>query len=106
MEEVAGDPKADFIIVRTGSLAPIYISHKDGATVKSFGQWSGVSYKAGLVIAEHPEVVEFERKLKANIGASGDPPPYFMPRRKTYVSKIADQNLKYLAVFGPDYSRD
>lgn len=106
MEGVAGDPKADFKIVRAGGLPSIYISHKAGATVKSFGQWSGVSHKAGLVISDHPEVVEFEHKLKANIGASGDGPPYFMPRRKTYVHKIVDQNLKYLAVFGPDYSRE
>ena len=105
MEGIAGDPKADFKIVRAGGLPSIYISHKAGATVKSFGQWSGVSRKAGSVISEHPEVVEFERKLKANIGISDDG-KYYMPRRKTYVHKIVDQNLKYLAVFGPNYSRE
>jgi len=105
VEGVAGDPKADFKIERAGELPSIYISHKDGATVKSFGQWSGVSSKAGLIISENPEVLEFERKLKANIGRADDG-KYYMPRRKTYVHKITDQNLKYLAVFGPDYSRD
>ena len=105
MEGIAGDPKADFKIVRAGGLPSIYISHKAGATVKSFGQWSGVSRKAGSVISEHSEVVEFERKLKANIGISDDG-KYYMPRRKTYVHKITDQMLKYLAVFGPNYSRE
>ena len=105
IEEVAGNPKADFKIVRVGSLPSIYISHKDGATVRSFGQWGGVDpKKAGLIIANNPEVIEFGRRLKDRIGIAPDG-KYYMPQKWTYAKKIKDKMLKYLAIFGPEYSR-
>ena len=41
------DPKADFVLIRKSGMPSVYISHKDGSNPQDFGQWSGVSPKAG-----------------------------------------------------------
>jgi len=96
------DPKSDFQLKRKDKKPPVFISHKDGTTAKNFGQWSGVTGKAGAPIANHKEVKEFVELLEPhlNIDAKGN---------KTYppglsVGKIIDDpQLRLMSIYGPDY---
>ena len=100
-QKVGGvDPKSDFEIVRKDNKTSVYISHKDGSTPKAFGQWSGVTKKAGESIHNHPEIQKFVEDLKQNyLTPEGTYPP-----ATSYARKIQSPELKRMAIFGQDYS--
>ena len=92
-------PKADFSI--GSGKNKIYISHKAGMSPKDFGQWSGITSKAGI-IHQDPEVKEFGDILRKILGELNI---------KEYPSKIDIQKeiqtpqLMLQAVFGKDYGK-
>ena len=104
------DPKADFVLIRKDGKPTIYISHKDGSTPKDFGQWGGVTAKAGKDIYEHPEVRDFAEALKKSkfvemVTIKGMQYPA-MKREGTAGRKINDVGLKLMAIFGNDCLKD
>jgi len=101
------DPKTDFILYGEDG-DKIYISHKDGSAPKSFGQWGGVTKKAGQDIFLHPEVVDFIKTLRSklevvNRDEEGNPIRWEYPRGLSYGRVIKDARLKMLAMFGNEY---
>lgn len=101
-EETDGvDKKADFILEST-SGENLFISHKDGTLPKHFGQWGGISNKAGANITKHPEVIQFGQDLKASSFVT----PQGFVRTKTIGREIKDLKLKAMGIFGEDYSED
>ena len=58
------DPKADFFLTGKNDEPLLFISHKAGLDPNSFGQWGGITEKAGSKIYQHPEVVEFAQQIK------------------------------------------
>ena len=92
-------PKADFTI--GSGKNKIYISHKAGMSPTDFGQWSGITSKAGI-IHKDPEVKEFGDILRKILGEL---------KIKEYPSKIDIQKeiqtpqLMLQAVFGKDYGK-
>ena len=97
------DPKADFVLVRKKKPS-VFISHKDGSKPNDFGQWGGVSAKAGDDIYNHPEVRDFVKTLKESeyveIDANGN---YSLKPGLTVGRKINKPELKLLGVFGKEY---
>ena len=94
------DPKSDFQLIRKDNKPPVYISHKDGSSPKHFGQWSGVTMKAGAAIHNSPEIQKFVEDLRANyLTPEGTYPP-----RTSYAREIQSSELRRMAIFGPDYS--
>ena len=108
MGKVKGvDPKTDFVLYAADS-DKIYISHKDGTSPKSFGQWGGVTKKAGEDIYAHPEVIDFIKALQAKLPVvsrdeDGNPTRWDYPRGQSYGRIITDDRLKKLAMFGNEY---
>lgn len=100
-QKVGGvDPKSDFELIRKDNKTPVYISHKDGATPKAFGQWSGTTGKAGESIHNHPEIQKFVEDLKQGyLTPEGTYPP-----GATYAREIQSPELKRMSIFGQDYS--
>ncbi|UCC40661.1 MAG: hypothetical protein JSV96_04225 [Candidatus Aminicenantes bacterium] len=103
------DPKADFVLISKGK-PPVYISHKDGSAAKDFGQWGGVTEKAGAKIYNHPEVQKFAEDLKNSdhtypIDIKGRELRAYR-RGPTVGRKIQDVNLKLMAIFGEEYNKD
>ena len=96
------DPKSDFEIVRKDNKPKVYISHKAGTTPKHFGQWSGVTTRAGKKIAEHSEVIEFIKDLKKTIGQQPDG-SYVYPSGISYGKVIKDPELVKMSIYGQDY---
>ena len=99
------DPKSDFVLIRKDPKSPVFISHKDGTTAKHFGQWSGVTSKAGEKINGHPEVLKFIEDLKGELGQDRDG-NYIYPNATTYRRVIKNPDLINMALFGPDYTPD
>ena len=98
------DPKADFVLICKGSN-PVYISHKDGTKPNDFGQWGGVSQKAGIEISEHPEVVQFAQDLKNSQYVRQQDGRYFLNTNSTIGRKIKDTKLKLMAIFGNEFDK-
>jgi hypothetical protein len=101
------DPKTDFILYAEDG-DKIYVSHKDGTAPKSFGQWGGVTKKAGEEIFMHPEVIDFVKTLRSkltvvNRDEEGNPIRWEYPRGLSYGRVIQDARLKMLAMFGNKY---
>jgi hypothetical protein len=96
------DPKSDFEIVRKDDKPRVYISHKDGTTPKHFGQWSGVTSRAGNKIAQHPEVIQFIEDIRQIIGQQPDG-SYVYPSGISYGKIIKDPELVKMSVYGQDY---
>lgn len=95
-------PKADFNLCNSLNEVCAFISHKFGNNPKDFGQWSGLSKKAGERVANHPEVICFGEDLneflKKNYGTLNE-----FPKELTLQRSIKDEMLKYMALFGHDY---
>jgi hypothetical protein len=93
---VGVDPKSDFNLIGKDGKKLAYISHKDGNSPASFGQWSGVTFKAGKTISKHPEVLSFIQSLKdSKFVVNGE-----LVRGMTVGREIKDPNLKLLSIFG------
>jgi len=92
-------PKADFVI-GTGKNK-IYISHKAGMSPNDFGQWSGITSKAGI-IHEDPEVKEFGVVLKTILKQLGINE---YPSSIDIQKEIKSPTLMLQAVFGKDYGK-
>ena len=102
--KVAGvDPKSDFQLIRKDGKPPVYISHKDGVSAKSFGQWSGLSPKAGEKIYSHPEVKRFIEDLEPYLQVEPDGRKIYPPGL-SIGRVISDRALQYMSIFGQDYS--
>ncbi|UCG92328.1 MAG: hypothetical protein JSV97_01050 [candidate division WOR-3 bacterium] len=97
------DPKSDFELIRKDGKPPVYISHKDGTTPKGFGQWSGVSPKAGENIHNHPEVKRFIKDLKPYLVRNKQGELVY-PKGISYGRLIEDVELKLMSIFGQDYT--
>ncbi len=103
VNDIRGTPKADFYIGGpTGNK--IYISQKDGVSVKDFGQWAGVSGKAGEVISQSEEVIKFGDIVKKIILTDLKFSEY--PSSIDFQMQIQDRDLRMAAIFGPEYSAD
>ena len=91
-------PKADFVIGSGDDK--IFISHKAGVEPKDFGQWSGITEKAGGVIHNDPEVVEFGEiinQIHSDLKLSQYPSGIDIQK------EIKSPKLMLQAVFGKDY---
>ena len=97
--DVPKTPKADFTIGKGKNK--IYISHKAGMTPKDFGQWSGISKKAGI-IHQDSEVIEFGETL-AKILNELKLSEY--PSKIDIQKEIKSPKLMLQAVFGKDYGK-
>lgn len=97
-ETTKGTPKSDFHLVDEAGREICWISHKDGADAKAFGQWGGITDAAGISISKHPEVLKFVEDMKMLYGEQ-------MPRATTVGREIQDDTLKHRAVYGPDFGR-
>ena len=97
------DPKSDFQLIRKDGKPPVYISHKDGTSAKSFGQWSGLSIKAGEKIYNHPEVKSFIADLEPHLQIAPDGRKLYPPGL-SIGRFISDRALQYMSIFGQDYS--
>jgi len=95
-ETTKGTPKSDFHLVDAQGRAICWISHKDGADAKAFGQWGGITDSAGTSISKHPEVLKFVEDMKMLYGQQ-------MPRATTVGREITDDTLKHRAVYGPNF---
>jgi hypothetical protein len=101
INDIKGTPKADFYIGgSTGNK--IYISQKDGINVKDFGQWAGLSGRAGEAISKSEEVERFGSIIKKVILTDLKFPEY--PSSIDFQMPIEDRNLRMAAIFGPEYS--
>ena len=101
---IAGvDPKSDFELVRKDGKPPVYISHKDGTSAKAFGQWSGVTPKAGEKIHNHPEVRRFIQDLQPYL-VENEKGELVYPKGISYGRLIEDVELKLMSIFGQDYT--
>ena len=90
------DPKADFVLIRKSGMPSVYISHKDGSNPQDFGQWSGVSPKAGSTIFTHPEVASFVEALKNSEYVKNGA----LVNGITVARRIQDPALQLLSIFG------
>jgi len=99
------EPKTDFTLQNKKGEDIAFISHKHGVRPQDFGQWSGLSAKAGEDITTHPEVIEFYRKLQQVLKKDKND-NYYYPPGISFSSKIKDEKLKMMAIFGPDYTND
>ena len=111
------EAKSDFVLKNTLGKKILFISHKDGNGPKAFGQYGGVSTKAGNIddasmIYNHPEVQTYLNKLyrlyQDGIGARTIPNnPFNRNGRLTQavMYKIQDSTLVNKSVYGPDYGR-
>ena len=97
IETTPGTPKSDFHLTFNGDPV-VFISHKKGTTAKHYQQYGGTSLKSGEVIYNHPEVKSFIKKI-AKLFPDGMPPGSSVYR------PIKDDNLKMLAIYGPDYGK-
>lgn len=108
-EKVGGiDPKADFLLIRENGMPTIFISHKDGTNPKKFGQWGGVTKKAGENIENHPEIIKFANDIKSNENLVYtikyyDRTEYEIKRGVGTIGRaIQDPKLKLLGMFGSE----
>jgi len=101
VNDIKGTPKADFYIGGS-SGNKIYISQKDGVTVKDFGQWAGLSGRAGEAISQSEEVERFGGIVKKIILTDLKFSEY--PSSIDFQMQIEDRNLRMAAIFGPEYS--
>ena len=97
------DPKSDFELVRRDGKPSVYISHKDGTSPRAFGQWSGVSPKAGEKIHNHPEVKQFVQDLQPYLVAN-DKGEMVYPKGFSFGREIQDNELKLMSIYGQDYT--
>lgn len=97
------DPKSDFELIRKDGKPPVYISHKDGTSPKGFGQWSGVSLKAGEKIHNHPEVKQFIQAIQPYLVQNKKGESVY-PKGISYGREIKDMKLKLMSIFGQDYT--
>ena len=98
-------PKADFAIGSVGEgKEQVFISHKQGKEMEpsDFGQWSGMTKRAGEDIANSKEVQAFGQivtnileKVKTDIYPSGI----------DFQMNIKSKDLMLRAVFGKDYGK-
>lgn len=95
-KNVAGVPKADFMLVDMKNKPVVFISHKDGGGPTRFQQWSGISDRAGEGIANHDEVKHFINEIR-KVFPTGVPPATAIGM------KISDIKLKHKAVYGPKF---
>ena len=105
VNKVAGTPKADLALVAcvNKKLKNVgFLSHKMGSKAKDFGQWSGLTLKAGRVISDHPEVVRFIADVKAWTEAN---PEWAKPSGVAVRREIQDRDLMMYAVYGPDFGK-
>jgi hypothetical protein len=125
------EPKADFELITFEEKPVVYISHKAGTEPTDFGQWSGVSEKAGLSITNHKEVMKFAADLKMHLtlksqAAKTNPTneqykPFIMavttnettgtreyvwPELYSVARPILDTSLQNYAIYGPDYGQE
>ena len=99
------EPKTDFTLQNKNGKDIAFISHKHGERPQDFGQWSGVSAKAGEAIKDHPEITQFYTDLRQVLetDAKGN---YYYPAGISFSRKIQDEKLKMMAIFGPEYTND
>ena len=95
------DPKSDFRLIRKDGKPDVHISHKDGKSPKDMQNWAGVGPKSGF--SDHPELVKFGEDLKQHMVKMEDGSMSFPPKT-TIARKIESEDLKYKAIFGPNYS--
>ena len=87
--------KADFMGVDEYGQLKFFISHKDGFNATDFQQYSGISYRSGDSIYDHPEVQSFRKEISEKTSED-----FY---GKMYYRSIEDLNLKRRAVFGKYY---
>ena len=101
VHSVPRTPKADFYIgSKDGNK--IYISQKDGVSAKDFGQWSGLSKRAGKSIGDNPEVKNFGEIMKRILITDLKFPEY--PSSMDFQMGVVSPDLKLKAIFGPEFS--
>ena len=91
-----GTPKSDFHLIDISGKECVWISHKDGKTVKDFQQWGGVSKKEYPITPK--EVDSFVTKIRSIFGNT-------LPSAMTVAMKITDKQLKNSAVYGMLYGK-
>ena len=109
------EAKSDFVLKNSIGKKILFISHKDGNGPKAFGQYGGVSTKAGGAddasqIYNHPEVQTYLNKLyrlyQDGIGPRTIPNNPFLSNgrlNQAVMHKIKDSRLVNESVYGPDY---
>lgn len=103
IEKVKGNKKADFALIDDKNNPAIFISHKDGKTVKHFQQLSGISC---IEIINHPVVESFVNYLKKNY-SNGIPKGYgTIASKEINQDDIENRNLLQKCVFGCDHKSD
>ncbi len=96
VENVKGTPKADIFLKSDNEADNVYLSLKDGSTVKQFQQYGGMTN-----LANRPEVLTF---FKDVITASEvvAPNKIQLPAASFFRELPAESELAVLGVYGPD----
>lgn len=85
--------KADIAIIDAAGNPVAWVSLKDGARAKDFGQWGGITHQP---VWDHPEVQSFVNTIKQQFGEE-------FPRGATYGRPIEDSLLQLQSVYGKAY---
>lgn len=97
IEKVKGNVKADFALYDK-DVPVIFISHKDGKTMKQFQQFSGISD-----VASHPFVYKFIEDLRYNF-PNGVPKGFGTVSSKKIDQEISEnRKLLHKCIFGIDH---
>jgi hypothetical protein len=96
VDDIAGVPRADFVLRDEGGKGVLYISHKDGNSVTGFQQYSGMTSDKN--IKSHPEIEEFTKIIQEKVGSMTD-----MPKGTYFATPIKDPRLVSLSLFGNDF---
>ena len=96
VQSTPGTPKSDFHLIDINGNEVMWLSHKDGTTVKAYQQYGGILevYKT----TKSKELEEFIKILQ-NITAGE------FPKGKAFMRVIKNKKDKLVAIFGKDYGK-
>jgi len=95
VKTITGTPKADVEVVGVTAEESVFLSLKDGTTVKDFQQYGGIT-----PFKSNPQVQKFAYKVW-NLTTPGGPNKREMPFSEVYTSKVS-KDLILATVYGQD----
>jgi len=96
VENVKGTPKADIFLRSDNEADNVYLSLKDGSTVKQFQQYGGMTN-----LADRPEVLTFFKDVISSSEVVA-PNKIQLPAPSFFRQLPPDSELALLGVYGPD----